>query len=370
MDTLIDAAAIGSAGLILNNINYSVVLFDEGLTLKYLNLPAQELTGYSDKALKGITMEKLFRTNPYIAEKTSEVVRSGEGFVDFECKFENGIGQIKFVILEISKIPLESGFNVLVSLKDVTRIRELEKNFVSSERIEDLSRFIAEMSHEIRNPLGGIKASASYLKRKLDNPEFNKFLEIIINESGRINNLIEDLLALSRKHKVKISPVNINKVINEILIMEQAVFVEKNVKIIKEFDPSLPAVHGSENALRQVFLNLIRNAEQSGGKSKGVMLKIITKVDYARNNPKLIKIDFSDNGCGIGKADMKNIFMPFFTTKENGSGLGLAVSRKIIMEHGGFIDMESAKNKGTTVSVCIPIENSAGASRAKSSKIY
>lgn len=351
-----DAAAIGAAGLILNNINYSLVLFDDGLMLKYLNLPAQELTGYSDRALKGMTMEKFFGANPYIIEKTRDVADSGEGFLDFECKFENGIGQARFVILEISRILLESGFYILVSLKDVTRLRELEKNIESGERIEDLSRFIAEMSHEIRNPLGGIKASASYLKRKLDNQEFANFLEIIINESGRINNLIEDLLALSKKHKVKISPVNINKVINEILIMEQAGFAEKNMEAVKEFDPSLPAVHGSENALRQVFLNLIRNAEQSGKKGKGIILKISTNVDYTRNNPKLIRIDFSDNGCGIGNADMKNIFMPFFTTKENGSGLGLAVSRKIIMEHGGFMDIQSAKNKGTTVSVYIPIE--------------
>jgi signal transduction histidine kinase len=91
-------------------------------------------------------------------------------------------------------------------------------------------------------------------------------------------------------------------------------------------------------------------AGNAGGK-----IKIITKIDYTRNNPKFIKIEFIDNGCGISKSDMNNMFVPFFTTKEKGTGLGLAVSQKIMHEHGGFIDISSAKNRGTTVSVYIPI---------------
>ena len=358
------AEGSGALSLILNNLNYSLVLFDENLSLKYLNLPAQELTGHSDRFLQNITLERFFGGNPYIAEKAAGVKETGEGFIDFEYKFINdrsnerngGRDGGRFVILEISKITHETGFYILVSLKDVTRFKEMEHNIINEERAEDLSRFIAEMSHEIRNPLGGIKASASYMKRKLDEPELNNFLEIIIKESGRINDLIEDLLALSKKHKVKISAVNVNKVINEILIMEQAEFAEKNIETVKEFDPSLPDIHASENALRQVFLNMVKNAVQAVKKRKGGTIKVVSKIDYTRNNPKFIKIDFIDNGCGISKSDMKNIFVPFFTTKENGSGLGLAVSRKIIMEHGGFIDIESAKNRGTAVSVYIPIE--------------
>ena len=187
----------------------------------------------------------------------------------------------------------------------------------------------------------------------------NNFLEIIIKESARINNLIEELLALSKKHKIKTSAVNINKIINEIIIMEQAGFSAKNIEVIKEFDPSLPKIYASENALIQVFLNLLKNsvyAVSAAAKPAGGTIKIITKLDYTRNNPKFIKIDFIDNGCGISKNNMNNIFVPFFTTKEKGSGLGLAVSQKIMHEHGGFIDISSVKNRGTTVSVYIPIE--------------
>ncbi|MHB8231760.1 MAG: two-component system sensor histidine kinase NtrB [bacterium] len=340
---------------ILNNLNYSLILFDENLVLRFLNLPAQELTGYSDRFLNNITLNRFFNNNGYIEEKVKNVLQTGEGFIEFEYKFINK-NQTRFVILEISKITDEKKFYILISLKDITRFKEMDHNIKNEERIEDLSRFIAEMSHEIRNPLGGIKASAAYLKRKFNEPGLNNFLEIIIKESSRINNLIEDLLALSKKHRIKTSLVNINKLINEIIIMEQADFTQKNIDIIKEFDPSLPKIHASENALIQVFLNMFKNSVYAIKKPAGGMIKIITKLDYTRNNPKLLKIEFIDNGCGINKSDIKNIFVPFFTTKEKGSGLGLAVSQKIIHEHGGFIDISSQKNRGTSVRVYIPIE--------------
>lgn len=341
--------------LMINNLNYSLILFDENLVLKYLNLPAQELTGYSDRFVNNITLDLFFNNNRYIEEKVKNVLRTGEGFIEFEYEFKNK-KQIKSVILEISKIADEKTFYILISLKDITRFKEMNHNFKNEEKIEDLSRFIAEMSHEIRNPLGGIKASASYLKRKFNEPGLNNFLEIIIKESERINNLIEDLLALSKKHRIKNSHVNINKLINEIIIMEQVEVTDKNIEIIKEFDLSLPKISASENALTQVFLNMFKNSVYAIKKPVGGIIKIITKLDYTRNNPKLLKIEFIDNGCGINKTDMKNIFVPFFTTKEKGSGLGLAISQKIIHEHGGFIDISSVKNRGTAVSVYIPIE--------------
>lgn len=350
--------------LMLNSLNYSVILFDENLILKFLNLPAQELTGYSDRFLNKLTLNNFFHKNAYIEEKAKNVMLTGEGFMEFEYKLNNkNHGKERFVILEILKIINENRDYLLISIKDISRFKEMDNNIKNEERIEDLSRFIAEMSHEIRNPLGGIKASAAYLKRKFNEPDLNNFLEIIIKESGRINNLLEELLSLSKKHKTKSSYVNINKIINEIVVMEQTELSLKNIQVVKEFDPSIPKIYASENALIQVFLNIIKNSIDAldstnlinSAKSTGGIIKIITKIDYNRNNPKFIKIEFADNGCGINKNDISNLFAPFFTTKEKGSGLGLAVSQKIIHEHGGFINISSVKNRGTTVSVYIPL---------------
>jgi len=351
--------------LILNNLNDSLILFDEHLVLKFLNLPAREFTEYSDKFLNGVDLSRFFYNNKYIVEKVHEVIKTGEGFIDFEYKFINKNNSKRVVILEISKITSEDEFYVIISLKDITRFKEMDDNIKNEEKLKELSGFIAEMSHEIRNPLSGIKASASFLKRKfseiaLDLPikigELNNFLDIIIKEISRINKLIEDLLSLSKKHKTKIEKVNINKAVNEVILMENKALGDMNVEIIKEFDPSLPKVYASESALKQIFLNTLKNSiEAIKPQAKG-LIKVITKLDYTRHSPKFLKIEFIDNGCGISKKDIKNLFVPFFTTKEKGSGLGLAISQKIIYEHNGFITVDSIKNRGTTVTVYLPTE--------------
>lgn len=351
--------------LMLNNLNYSLILFDKNLTLKYLNLSAQELTGYSEKFIGGIDLDHFFYNNSYIEEKARDVIKTGEGFIDFEYQFLTKNNSKRLVILEMSKITDKSDFYLVLSLKDITRFKEMDNNIKNEGRLKDLSRFIAEMSHEIRNPLSGIKASASYLKIKFNEislnsainvKELGKFLEIIIKEIDRINNLIEDLLSLSKKHKTKIENININKAVNEIILIESEALKDNNVEIIKEFDPSLPKIYASESALKQVFLNILKNSIESIKPHAKNFIRIVTKMDYTRNSPKFIKIEFTDNGCGISKKDMENISAPFFTTKEKGSGLGLAISQKIIYEHNGFITIDSIKNHGTAVAVYLPLE--------------
>lgn len=360
---------------VLNNLNFSIILFDRTLSLDFINPSAQELTGISDRFVKNIKAEEFFANNPYIYEKINDVFENGEGFIDFEYEFINRNLVKRFVLLEISRISTGNSSYISVTMRDVTRFKEMESHVKDKEKLQDLSGFIAEMSHEIRNPLGGVKAAAAYMKKKIDEAgkahpvdfrNFNNFLEIIIKETGRINSLMEDLLSLSKKHKLRTEKVNINKVINEILMLQTKVMDDNNITVVKEFDPSLPYIYGSRNALKQVFLNAIRNAFDAvlEGRSSGRDIKIATKIDSARNSPKFIKIDFIDNGSGIKKSDMKKLFVPFFTTKEKGSGLGLAVSRKIVYEHNGFIEIKSEKGSGTAVSFYLPVTRKLKSSRS------
>ena len=130
-----------TTNLILNNLNYSVILFDENLVLKSLNLPAQELTGYSERFLNNLTLSRFFNNNAYIEEKVKNVMETGEGFIEFEYKFQNkNQNRTRYVILEISKIISENKSYLLISLKDITRFKEMDHNIKNEERIEDMSR--------------------------------------------------------------------------------------------------------------------------------------------------------------------------------------------------------------------------------------
>jgi two-component system nitrogen regulation sensor histidine kinase GlnL len=353
--------------LILNNINYSIILFNEELTVEFLNIAAQELTGYSDyfSYSNRLNANQFFRNNKYIIAKINEVIKTGEGFIDFDFEFYNSNRQNnkRSLIVEIAKINDGNKYYILISMKDITRFKEMDNIIKNEEKLQNFSRFIAEISHEIRNPLGGVKASASYLKKRIIEErdflpeslkELSQFTEIIVKEINRINILIENLLSLSKSHKINAEMVNVNKIINEIIEIETAINSEKNIKFIKEFDPSLPEIFASEGALKQVFLNIIKNAIVAiQNKNKG-FIRITTRIDAERNIPKFIKIIFSDNGVGVSKKDFNKLFEPFFTTKEKGTGLGLAISQKIIFEHNGFIDIKSVKNRGTDVIVYLP----------------
>ncbi|MCL5673165.1 MAG: ATP-binding protein [Deltaproteobacteria bacterium] len=352
--------------LILNNINYSIILFNEELTIEFLNIAAQEFTGYSDSYANHLNAGQFFHNNKYIIAKINEIAKTGEGFIDFDFEFYNNNRQNnkRSIIIEIAKINYGERYYILISMKDITRFKEMDNIIRNEEKSQNFSRFIAEISHEIRNPLSGVKASASYLKKKIIEEqdslpeslkELTQFTEIIVKEINRINFLIEDLLALSKNHKINAEMINVNKIINEIIEIEATMNSDKNIKFIKEFDPSLPEIFASDGALKQVFLNIIKNSIVAiQNKNKG-FIRITTRIDAERNSPKFIKIILSDNGAGISKKDLDKLFEPFFTTKEKGTGLGLAISQKIIFEHSGFIDIKSVKNRGTDVVVYLPI---------------
>ncbi len=364
--------------IILNNLSYSLILFNDELKIEFLNLSAQELTGYSETYAKKLTLNQFFYNNKYITGKIENVINTGEGFIDFEFEFVDKGFKTRVVMLEISKIYEAEKFYLLVVMKDMTRFKEMDNNIKNEEKLNDISRFIAEISHEIRNPLAGVKASASYLKKKIGEAVLNtdelsstynilpsnfkplnlkellRFAEIIVKEINRINILIEDLLSLSKKHKINAGKININKIINEVIELEKNNTDSRSIEFIRQFDPSLPEVYASEDAMKQVFLNVFKNAVFSV-KNKG-FVKVVTRMDPVRNSPKFIKINFIDSGVGISKKDIKKIFDPFFTTKEKGTGLGLAICRKIIFEHNGFINVDSIKNKGTDVAIYLPVE--------------
>ncbi len=340
---------------LFNNLNFSIIIFDENLLLNFINLPAQEYTGYSERYVGNIHAPDFFQNNDYIHEKIKDVARTGEGFIDFECEFLNRKEEKRFVLLEINKVPDENSFYIVLTMKDVTRFREMDNNVKNEEKLKDLSRFVAEMAHEIRNPLGGVRAAASYISKKLPGENLKSFIDIILKETSRINNLMEELLSLSRKHRIKSEKVNANKIINEAILLEESGLKNGNITFIKEFDPSLPKITGSPDALKQVFINALRNAVEAIPGGRAGEVRVVTKIDHTRNNPRYIEIDFIDSGRGIKKADMEKLFAPFFTTKEKGSGLGLAISRKIIYDHNGLIEINPSKARGTTLSIFLPV---------------
>jgi two-component system nitrogen regulation sensor histidine kinase GlnL len=181
----------------------------------------------------------------------------------------------------------------------------------------------------------------------------------MIREVDRVNQLIEQLLDLSRPANLDLAPVNIHEILEDVLLLESQAIGDKEVQVRKRFDPSLPPIRGDRARLTQVFLNLVKNAFQAmdyGALTVSTRLETDYHIREHGTAPnRFIWVDLIDEGGGIREEDLPQIFSPFFTTKNNGTGLGLATCYRIIKEHGGTIRVESTEGKGSTFRVSLVV---------------
>jgi PAS domain S-box-containing protein len=232
--------------------------------------------------------------------------------------------------------------------------KRLEEQAQISSRLAAVGEMAAGVAHEINNPLTGILGYSQLLLQQEDIPaDLKELLEVIAEGSQRIAVIVKRLLTFSRQTKPARVPVNMNEVIENSLKFRSYVFKSANIQVVTRFDPGLPWLVADPGQLQQVFLNLIVNAEQSMKEAKGNGTLIVVTENKGDN----IRISFQDNGTGITKENMRHLFEPFFTTKPpgEGTGLGLSLSRSIILEHGGQIMVESEPGHGATFIIELPM---------------
>jgi len=244
---------------------------------------------------------------------------------------------------------LAQNFNHMVEILE--KQKDMEKTLNQNQKMASLGILASEVAHEINNPLGIILGYASYMEGKVS-PEDStyKYLREMKKESQRCKKIIENFLNFAKIPEPVLKENNLNLVLDEIVSFASNHPDIQNIKIVKEFDWTLPLVMFDEDQIRQVAINLILNAA-GAVKKRG---KLVIKTEYRPDG--YIDIVFQDNGTGIAPEEMERIFEPFFTTKPHGTGLGLAVTKQIVKQHLGMIKVESALGVGTTITVSIPIK--------------
>jgi signal transduction histidine kinase len=208
----------------------------------------------------------------------------------------------------------------------------------------------AGVAHEVNTPLTGISSYAQMLRKEVEagDPKA-ELLEKIERQTFRASKIINSLLNFSRSSGAELEPLDVNKLVLDVLSLLEPQLGGASIKLRKEFGDGLPRVRGNENRLQQVFFNLILNAKDA--MPKGGWLTVVTRAD-----DDTVIAEIKDTGHGIRKEHIKRIYDPFFTTKGlgRGTGLGLSVSYGIVQEHGGAIFVDSVPGKGTTFQVTLP----------------
>lgn len=215
------------------------------------------------------------------------------------------------------------------------------------EKLAVIGQMAAGIGHEIRNPLSSLKGFTQLQHER--NPNSNDFYPIMIQEIDRINSIVNDLMYLGKPKEIKFEKANIEEIIAYTLSITQQQAERQGVMIETKIAGPLPPLDCDALQLKQVFINLIKNAIES--MPTGGSITINVKV----SDDKRMNISIQDEGCGIAKDDIPNLGEPFYTTKTEGTGLGLMVSSQIIQDHHGEIVIESSLDNGTKVNVTIPI---------------
>lgn len=242
---------------------------------------------------------------------------------------------------------------------------ELERSLRHSEKLATIGQLASGLAHEIGTPLSVISGRAELMKRRLeDKEETEKNLNVILLQTGRITKIIQQLLGFVRKKKPEQNPLKIGTLLETTLDFIDHQIQKQKVQVVKELKENLPPVLGDPDQLQQVFLNLFLNAVHSmpqGGKLRlSASPKWISREGLEDGQRQYVEVCVEDTGVGMEKEVMENIFHPFFTTKEKGTGLGLTVSQGIVQDHEGWIEVESEIGKGSVFKVYLPASQRVG----------
>jgi signal transduction histidine kinase len=223
-----------------------------------------------------------------------------------------------------------------------------------ADRLSSLGMLTAGLAHEIRNPLVAIRTFTQLLPERYQDQEFrNVFQNVALKEVDRICGLVNDLLNFARPSTPNVSAQDVNEIVDAIARILETEAKDKDVKIEIHLGEALPKIFIDKEQIKQVCMNLILNAIQSIEGAGTV--EVSTRLFGENGSKRFAQIEVRDTGVGIPEKDIENIFNPFFTTKKDGSGLGLSISHQIVKEHGGYIVVESQVGRGTSFFVRLPV---------------
>ncbi|MEW6088603.1 MAG: ATP-binding protein [bacterium] len=351
----------GSRFLFIDEVVYSVWQFGI-IAFTILYLRPRESPSILIKIFLGLilTIQFAHLINLFSEERNSFLINI-ERILPITAAFTLILAIYHNILLRLKQTQMEiESWNRKLEEKVNERTLELEKRNKQLARAEHLARLgnlAAGLAHEIKNPLNSIGLNLELLKRYLEKSglkekdEMQDIIRLVNSEVLRLDSLIQEFLMFARPQKIKAKELDIKQFTRQVLTLIQAEADKKNICIISRFPQEKITAFFDESLMKQVLLNIIINAFHS--MENGGELKVII---YRSDEKDFITIQVSDTGHGIKDEIINQIFEPFFSTKENGSGLGLSIAQRIIEEHGGQITVKSILDKGTSFFIKLPVK--------------
>jgi two-component system, LuxR family, sensor kinase FixL len=338
----------------VENTNEAFVTIDSRHQVVFFNKAAERIFGYDRGDVVGHDLDRIM--TPTCSRNHREAVaryvstkiphRIGHD-TEILATRKNGETFPASISFSVSEADGEIYFTGIV--RDLTEIKVLQDRIIQTERLAALGQFVAEISHEIKNPLMMIGGFARQLANETDDDRARSKLDIIVSEVSRLENLLNEFRDLYSPKSLEMQELDINSLVREVYDFVRDDCSMKHIHVEFNPDPGQLMVTGDRAKLKQVLLNLTKNAMEA--METGGRLSLGT-----RRKEKRVEITVADDGCGIAEEHRDRVFSPFFTDKKKGSGLGLSVSKGIVEQHPhSTLTFESQKGKGTVFKLSMPL---------------
>ncbi|HTQ99603.1 MAG TPA: nitrogen regulation protein NR(II) [Candidatus Acidoferrum sp.] len=350
---------------LLDNLTTAVVVLDKGCCLHHMNPAAEALLETSDRHSHKAHVRELLRNGEVLEQAVAAVRKTNTTMISRRVELLLPSGNKLLVDHATSIVNDQGSIFFLLELQEINRSWSLSRKETQLAKHEITVEMIRGLSHEIKNPLGGIRGAAQLLASELPNSQLQDYTNVIIEETDRLVNLVDRLTGPYKKPVIR--SLNIHEVVERVRSLIEAE-TKGSIKMVRDYDPSLPEISGDLEQLIQAVLNIVRNAMQALTENPRqkeppqiiLRTRAVTHATIATVLYKLIvRIEIIDNGPGIPADIIENIFYPLISGRAEGTGLGLSIAQSIIKNHSGLIECESQEGR-TRFLLSIPIQSEEG----------
>jgi two-component system nitrogen regulation sensor histidine kinase GlnL len=337
-----------------------VVVVDVEGHIQHLNAAAEDLLGLSRRSVIGAPLARFF-TDPVVFEQAIEGAGRAEfSALRYDAYLLPGDEDDEAILTHVVVAPGEGHQDVVVELLVLEQRSRQQRETRLFDQVQANKALIRQLAHEIKNPLGGIRGAAQLLQLELTTRELKDYTQVIIHEADRLQSLVDRLLAPHRKPHVA-APVNIHEVLERVRTLVLAEYPQ-GLKVVRDYDTSIPEVMGDKEQLIQVVLNVAQNAAQALSDERArACAEISFKTRVARQvtlggvrHKLALELHVIDNGPGIPEAMRDRVFYPLVSGREGGTGLGLTLAQTFVQQHQGLIECSSQPGR-TDFRILIPL---------------
>jgi two-component system nitrogen regulation sensor histidine kinase GlnL len=338
---------------ILDSLATGIVVLDEGLRIRALNVAAENLLHTSEAKASGQPLSEFLIRSDRIIPSLRSALKNAQPYTEREVSLQLPDQLTEEVDFTVNLLEPPTG--LVLELHSLNRLRRINQDDESVSRQETTRRLIRGLAHEVKNPLGGIRGAAQLLEKELPDEDLREYTGVIISEADRLSELVDRMLGSNREPKISnVSTLRIFERVVQLVEAEHPGFITWQ----RDYDPSLPEIEADEDQLIQAVLNIVRNAYQAMTDSTDAKItlrsRVVRQYTIGCTRHRLVAhLEIIDNGPGIERDLIDRIFFPMISGRADGSGLGLSITQTIIGAHHGSIQVDSRAGR-TCFSIHIP----------------